>query len=109
LANSIEWWWGAKPPWVFETLIYEGVTKRWKTDLNQPRYAYTTFPHSQPIYVPLSNSVAKNKIIIIKIKLFASVPRPLPSLVTPMATVRNKTWALYLIFYASDYKLLNGI
>jgi hypothetical protein len=33
----------------------------------------------------------------------------LPSLVMPMATVRNKTGAFYLLFDASDYKLLNRI
>jgi len=35
---------GARSQWVLGTLIYEGVTKRWKTDLNQSQYAHNIFP-----------------------------------------------------------------
>ena len=101
---------GARSPWVLGTLIYEGVKKRWKTDLNQSQYAYTTFPPLPTnLCAPLQLCSKKKLFVCRKIFGAASVPRPLPSLVTPMATARNKTGAFYLILYASDYKLLNRI
>ena len=100
LVNSTGGW-RARSSWVLGTLIYEGVTKRWKTDLNQPQYAYTTSPLPTPNqFMCPSSTLYQNKKLFVCSKIFgaASVPRPLPSLVAPMAIARNKTGAFYLIF-----------
>jgi hypothetical protein len=54
---------GARSPWVLASLIYKGVTKRWKTDLNQPQYAYTSPPPlSTNLFAPLQHSRKKKNI-----------------------------------------------